>query len=342
MKPAFPSANLTPNIQPKQQSMNSTTCECLTTRQRKAGLRCAALILCSLLLHACGRNEPAPVYQRNAPQKQTISNPVPHATDTKDSYVVSRGDTLYSISWKYNLDYSQLAQWNGISPPYTIYVGQRLRVAVTAQTPASKMQAPAPALIPKQLPPLATKAPASLPKAPVDLVPTLEEPTPMPRESTPALEEPTPAQSPTKPTEQADLCGQNQSFKYLQRYSSPRLLSWKWPTKGKTIKVNTPVGKKGMTISGEHGQIIRAVESGQVVFCGNLEGYGKMIIIKHSKDFLSAYAYNSEILVNQGDEVQAGQQITKMGYAPPENNPVLHLEIRKNGVPINPKRLLPK
>lgn len=50
---------------------------------------------------------------------------------------VERGDTLYSISWRYGLDANQLARWNGIARPYTIYPGQRLRLSPTGVTSKS-------------------------------------------------------------------------------------------------------------------------------------------------------------------------------------------------------------
>ncbi len=70
-------------------------------------------------------------------------------------------------------------------------------------------------------------------------------------------------------------------------------------------------------------------------------GYGKLIIIKHNDKFLSAYAYNSELLVNEGDIVKAGQKISKMGQDQSGRN-ILHFEIRLNGNPINPLKHLPK
>ena len=51
------------------------------------------------------------------------------------THVVRRGETLYAIAWRYGLDYRALARSNGISKPYTIYVGQRLRLVSTGKSP---------------------------------------------------------------------------------------------------------------------------------------------------------------------------------------------------------------
>ena len=97
-----------------------------------------------------------------------------------------------------------------------------------------------------------------------------------------------------------------------------------------------------MDISGLLGQTIKAAASGEIVYSGSgLVGYGKLIIIKHNDKYLSAYAYNSELLVKEGDVVKAGQKISKMGQDHTGRN-ILHFEIRLNGQPVNPLQHLPK
>ena len=83
------------------------------------------------------------------------------------------------------------------------------------------------------------------------------------------------------------------------------------------------------------------VTAKKIMDTGGLVGYGKLIIIKHNDKFLSAYAYNSELLVKEGDVVKAGQKISKMGQDHTGRN-MLHFEIRLNGQPVNPLRHLPK
>ena len=86
----------------------------------------AGLILATLLA-GCASTGPAPVEDRSLggpPPRREPASPTPAIADT---YRVQRGDTLYSIAFRHGVDYRELAQWNGIGAPYTIYVGQDLR-----------------------------------------------------------------------------------------------------------------------------------------------------------------------------------------------------------------------
>lgn len=266
-------------------------------------------ILCLLsmtLLQACAGTGVAPVtnraevkepaatssqssskYRNNAKKKAVVQN--------KSGYhIVGEGDTLYSIAWRYNFDYKQLADWNKVRAPYTIYPGQLIRLKPvlkkkgtnlndSAETTAKKVvKQPAP----KKATQIVKKTPSkSLPKGP---------------------------------------------------------LKWNWPTTGKISKTNSPTAKKGLNILGRAGQLVKAAAIGEVVYSGGgLVGYGKLIIIKHNDTYLSAYAYNSKLLVKEGDIVKAGQAISEMGQDH-TGRTLLHFEIRKNGKPVNPMQFLPK
>jgi lipoprotein NlpD len=92
----------------------------------------------------------------------------------------------------------------------------------------------------------------------------------------------------------------------------------------------------GIAIGGREGQPVRAAAAGRVVYAGGgLIGYGQLVIIKHDETFLSAYGYNSNVLVTQGQEVPRGATIALMGLSP-GRQPRLHFEIRRNGVPVDP------
>ena len=78
-------------------------------------------------------------------------------------YVVTRGDTLYSISWRHGLDYRELARWNGIGSEYRIEIGEHLRLTAPSQPPAGPRPpsiAAKPALAPSASPPPAFVWPA--------------------------------------------------------------------------------------------------------------------------------------------------------------------------------------
>jgi len=119
--------------------------------------------------------------------------------------------------------------------------------------------------------------------------------------------------------------------------------AWTWPTSGQIVSrfgagdgVTTGIG-----IAGREGQSIEAAASGQVVYAGSgLIGYGQLVIIRHNDTYLSAYGYNSRLLVEQGQSVTRGQRIAEMGLGP-GRQPRLHFEIRRNGVPVDPLQFLP-
>ena len=120
-------------------------------------------------------------------------------------------------------------------------------------------------------------------------------------------------------------------------------LRWQWPVKGPLLKSYAEKsGSKGLDIGGELGQAVIAAAPGRVVYSGSgLRGYGELIIIKHDDVYLSAYGYNRNRMVKEGDKVRGGQLIAELGTGP-EQKPALHFEIRERGTPINPEKFLPK
>ena len=120
-------------------------------------------------------------------------------------------------------------------------------------------------------------------------------------------------------------------------------LRWQWPTQGRVIKrFNAKkLGKKGIMIAGNAGQSVVAAAAGKVVYAGSgLVGYGRLVIVKHAQQLLSAYAHNRKLLVKAGDQVRRGQVIAQMGSTG-TSRPSLHFEIRRQGKPIDPLPLLP-
>jgi lipoprotein NlpD len=119
---------------------------------------------------------------------------------------------------------------------------------------------------------------------------------------------------------------------------------WKWPAQGKLIRGYSTTGTvhRGIDLKGKLGEPVYAANSGVVVYAGSgLKGYGNLVIVKHNEYYLSAYGHNSELLVSEGDKVKSGQQIAKIGDTG-TNELKLHFEIRRDGKPVDPTRLLPK
>lgn len=117
-----------------------------------------------------------------------------------------------------------------------------------------------------------------------------------------------------------------------------RIGAWAWPARGKLLAS----GGGGLDIAAVRGQPVVAAADGRVVYQGSgLRGYGQLIIIKHNDEFLSAYAHNDRILVKEGANVRRGQKIAEMGSTGTDQVK-LHFEIRRNGVPVDPQKYLPK
>ena len=226
-------------------------------------------------------------------------------------HVVREGETLYGIAFQHRIDQRDLARWNGISNPDVINVGQRLRLtpppgSATTQARTTKPAAPAPATRSG-----ATSGDAAGGASPRGGGKAAAKPSKAP----PAQPAP-----PNQPPPQ-----------------------WTWPVTGQVVTrfgSHDGIGT-GVGIGGRAGEPVHAAAAGRVVYAGSgLVGYGQLVIIKHNETFLTAYGYNSELLVKQGQDVARGQMIATMGQGP-ERQPRLHFEIRRNGVPVDPLQFFP-
>lgn len=266
-----------------------------------AGLVAAALAGCSY-------SHIAPVESATrAPStksKKSRSQQKPPAAHT-----VRRGDTLYSIAWRYGFDYRRVAAWNAIGEPYTIYPGQKLRLS---PPPASKRRSSKTSSASSGK---ASKAPSGTRKSASQ------------------------ASGGKKTASSAKL---KKSGKGAAKGGNAPVKRWYWPARGRVVTSFSRSGGKGIDIAGKLGQPIVAASTGRVVYSGSgLIGYGQLIIVKHNKRYLSAYAHNNKILVKEGDTVTGGQRIAEMGRGG-SNRALLHFEIRRDGKPIDPMRYLPK
>ena len=120
-------------------------------------------------------------------------------------------------------------------------------------------------------------------------------------------------------------------------------VNWQWPIRG-PIKQGFRAGdrtRSGIRIGASPGTPVGSAANGTVVYSGSgLKGYGNLIIVKHSNSYLSAYGYNRRLLVREGDKVKRGQTLAQVGQAA-NGDSLLHFEIRKNGVAVDPMRFLP-
>ena len=117
---------------------------------------------------------------------------------------------------------------------------------------------------------------------------------------------------------------------------------WVWPVNGKLLGTFGQGGGKGIDIAGERNAPVLAAAPGKVVYSGEgLRGYGKMLIVKHADEFLTAYAHNQALLAKEGDWIKGGQKIAEMGDTG-SDRVKLHFEVRQYGKPLDPLKYLPE
>lgn len=269
-----------------------------------------ALFAVVLILSACSSTSVyTPVDERSISGRHSVK--VVSSQARPGQYRVRRGDTLYSIAFRYGLDFRQLAHSNGISDRYDIFPGQLLELK---ETPLDKKAAQGRVAVtrPSQSSVAAKSAP---PAKPVPYKKIVSSP-----EAAPVV------------------------VKKRFEPVADRALSWSWPASGKIIGrfSNKGVVNKGINFAGNKGEPVFAAESGRVVYAGSgLLGYGNLVIIHHNQKFLSAYAHNSRILVKENDKVKAGDKIAEIGNSGAART-MLHFEIRRDGQPVDPMMYLPR
>ena len=118
-------------------------------------------------------------------------------------------------------------------------------------------------------------------------------------------------------------------------------INWGWPAAGPVGAPFDDNKNKGLAITGKPGDAVLAAADGRVVYAGSgLRGYGNLVIVKHNTTYLTAYAHNQTLLVKEDQVVRRGQKIAEMGSSDADRVQ-LHFEIRRQGKPIDPARLLP-
>jgi len=224
-------------------------------------------------------------------------------------------DTLHSIAFATGLDVNRVAAWNGIEDTSKLFVGQRIRLTKPLGFQYSK-----PKPVPKRAPQQPQNSSPELPESSIDKLEEVAQ---------------SDQSKPVGPTANPQVT--------LPPIRPAGEIRWRWPTKGEVLaKFALNKGQQGIDIGAVRGQSVMASDQGEVVYVGNsLKGYGNLIIVKHTEEFLSAYAHNENIFVNEGQAVKAQQKIATVGTNNRRES-ALHFQIRRNGKPVNPLLYLPK
>ena len=222
-------------------------------------------------------------------------------------YSVRPGDTLTKIALDHGQAWRDIAKWNGLDNPNMIEVDQVLRVAPPLMEAAANRQTK-PVMAQNQVPPSSA---------------TNNTPTPT---ATSASTSNTPSATPSaSPPANASDDG----------------MAFAWPHPGPVLAGFDEAKNKGLDFAGKAGDPVLAAGDGKVVYAGSgLRGYGNLIILKHNNTYLTAYAHNQTLLVKEDQNVTKGQRIADMGSSD-SDRVKLHFEIRKQGKPVDPAKLLP-
>jgi len=269
------------------------------------------LLFCSVFFIGCASKTPAPVEQK---KYRSIIN------KCSDVYIVKKDETLFSISIKCGFDYKELALANGLKKPYFVKKGDQIRLDILVQDkqkPLKKIETEQVGIIPFNEEQITSEVKVEF-----------------------KFGDPVSIESPKVIREiYSEKSIKKANLVIAQKEKTSR--AWQWPTDSSPVnEFNPSAVKKGIEFYGVPGQEVRSVAKGKVIYSGeDLEGYGKLIIIKHNNDILSVYGHQKELLVKEGAEVVAGQAIGTMGSSGTDMVKLL-FEIRKNGKSVDPIKFL--
>ncbi len=224
-------------------------------------------------------------------------------------YTVKPGDTMIRVGLESGQNWKDLVKWNNLDNPNVIEVGQVLRV----------------------VPPGSDAGVSTRPitSAKAETRPLDAKPAPMPASGAPSTASP----STTLPAAATTAAAAGRE--------GDDDINWIWPASGPITSVFEEGKSKGLGIAGKLGDPVLAAAEGRVVYAGSgLRGYGNLVILKHNATYLTAYAHNQTLLVKEDQSVRRGQKIAEMGSTD-SDRVLLHFEIRRQGKPVDPARLLP-
>lgn len=278
--------------------MNSKVWKISLSNSRKG-----ILSLVTMILYGCAQQS-APVVSLDIPSPAVITN-----------HVVQKGETLYSIAWRYDLNVSRLAKNNRLSASTNIYPGQILNIGEEMKADFQKEVSSLQTKLPNGYPLSADSFNLERGEKSSEKLPKKQE---VEADVTKGIE--------VLPNLKNEKAAKQSSLKTVKNY-------WQWPVRGKLkAEFNVQNLQKGITIETVGRASVRAAASGKVVYAGDgLRGYGQLIIVKHNEMLLSAYAQNEKILVYEGQAIDSMEIISKLGPSG-----ILYFEIRKDGRPVDP------
>ena len=266
-------------------------------------------------------------------------------------YVVRSGDTVFSISRRFNVDMRTVVQMNGIKPPYQIRVGQQMRLPsreiATGRAIASNTQASLSASQPSADPSSRSNTTRMALLSPGTVALPKLNPRNSASSSGPAVVlKPQARQARTVQVAPAAVSGTKTGIE-VAKIRPPRRSGskFRWPVRGRVIANFGPrqggFHNDGINIAAPRGAPVAAADNGVVAYAGDgLPGFGKLLLLKHSDGWITAYGHSDRLLVKRGEIVQRGQTIATVGSSGSADRPQLHFEIRRKKRAVDPRRYL--
>ncbi|MBK18862.1 MAG: peptidase M23 [Rhodospirillaceae bacterium] len=323
-------------------------------------------VLLAVAVSACARTDYSPTIRDQNPAETDRSKRTQSSGQNAGpgEIIIRRGDTLYGIARRHGIPIRKLIEANGLKPPYIIYPGRTLKtpisrfhIAKSGETtygiarlygvdmgtlvrinniqPPYRLKRGQKLLLPDRGGRTSTSRHASRVQQ---------------KNKKPGIRR---VSGPKRlPGDQRSSRTASQNHKWSR--PDPRPLKtpprrsgrkFLWPVKGRVIVGFGPrkggFHNDGINISARAGTPIRAAENGVVAYVGNqLQGFGNLVLIKHSGGWMSAYAHGSSVLVRRGSVVRRGQTIARVGRTGNVSRPQLHFELRRGDKAVDPRRYL--
>ena len=195
-----------------------------------------------------------------------------------NTHKVLKGETIYSISRKYDVDRYQLSKVNKLTSENKIFVGNRLFIPSTKK--------------------ILKKEKITVNKK-----------------------------------------------KIIKKNNQNNSIFFQWPVNGNVIlnygMIKPGLHNDGINIKAKKGENVLASSGGKIIYAGNeIPGYGNLVLIKHSDNWITAYAHLEKIFLDKGTTVNKGENIGTVGSSGNVKIPQLHFEIRKGKKALNPSEFL--
>lgn len=299
---------------------------------------CLGMVLACTGLQACSLDQPP------APLSNYGGSSGPGSAGV---HTVTKGDTVYSLSQRYEVNMPALIQTNDLQAPFRLDIGQRLKLPPPAEyhVRSGDTLYGVSRLFNVSQSRLARKNNLNPPYI-LQTGQHLQLPASGSQERREVVAS-APDHKIVRPVQKPKQFKESRPSP-APEYASPNLASpsrFIRPVSGQVISSFGPkengLHNDGLNIASARGAPVRSAADGEVVYAGNaLKGYGNLVLIKHGGGYLTAYGHLGRMLVKKGDNLSRGQSLGTVGTSGQVSEPQLHFEIRQGTQAINPAEYL--